>query len=103
MSHLSPGACDPLWGRAALQVTPDPGGGTSLFGAVGLRQVVPALSALTQDNTVPVARTAAGRTLQTEGEIRTEPKITQRRGRAGVSTVKSTATMFKPDSREQYV
>lgn len=60
---LSPGTCNPLRGRAALQVTAHPGGGPALFGALGFWQRVATLPAFAQDHTVPVARTTAGRTL----------------------------------------
>ena len=71
-SYLSPGTCHPLRGRAALQVTAHPGGGSAMFGALGLWQVVTALPALTQDHAVPVAGTTAGRTLRTEREMKKE-------------------------------
>lgn len=57
---LSPGTHHPLRGRAALQVTAHPGGGSAMFGALGLWQRVTTLPTLTQDHTVPVARTTAG-------------------------------------------
>lgn len=57
---LSPGTHHPLRGRAALQVTANPGGGPAMFGALGLRQRVTAFPAFTQNHTVPVARTTAG-------------------------------------------
>lgn len=60
---LSPGTRHPLRGRATLQITAHPGGGSAMFGALGLWQVVTALPTLTQDHTVPIARTTAGRTL----------------------------------------
>lgn len=60
---LSPGTHHPLWGRAALQVTADPGSGSALFGALGLWQRVATLPTFTQNHTVPVARTTAGGTL----------------------------------------
>lgn len=72
LSYLSPGTCHPLRGRAALQVTAHPGGGPAIFGALGFWQHVTALPALTQDHTVPVARTTAGRTLRTEWEMKKE-------------------------------
>lgn len=71
-SYLSPGTSHPLRGRAALKVTAHPRGGPTMFRTLGLWQRVPALPALTQDHTVPVARTTAGRALQTEQEMKKE-------------------------------
>lgn len=65
VSYLSPGTRHPLRRRAALQVTAHSGGGPTMLGALGLWQRVATLPALAQDHTVPVARTTAGRTLQT--------------------------------------
>ncbi len=74
-SYLSPGTHHPLRGRAALQVTAHPGGGPTMFGALGLRQRVTALPALTQDHTVPVARTTAGCALRTERRMKKDREI----------------------------
>lgn len=50
-----------------------------MFRTLGLWQRFPALPALAQDHTVPVARTTAGRALQTEREM--ERKREERRGK----------------------
>lgn len=50
-----------------------------MFRTLGLWQRFPTLPALAQDHTVPVARTTAGRALQTEREM--ERKREERRGK----------------------
>lgn len=78
-AHLSPGTCHPLRGRATLKVTAHPGGGSAVFGALGLRQRLSALPALTQDHTVPVARTTAGRALRAERKMETKREKKERK------------------------
>lgn len=68
MFYLSPGTRHPLRGRAALQVTADPGGGPAMFWTLGLWQRVATLPTLTQNHAVPVARATAGGALQREKE-----------------------------------
>lgn len=54
-----------------------------MFRTLGLWQRVPALPALTQDHTVPVARTTAGRALQTEQEMKKEGEKEKKEHQAG--------------------
>lgn len=54
-----------------------------MFGALGFWQRVTALPALTQDHTVPVARTTAGRALQTEREMKKEGEKKHKTGGQG--------------------
>lgn len=51
-----------------------------MFGAFGIWQIVTALTPLAQDHTVPVARTAARRTLQTEREMKKRGRKSVRQG-----------------------